>query len=87
MSYKNHLVAHPGIVVAGGDVHILLDLPVTFDIGMATADVPRPARPLVRGLLNRIIDDNYRMNGKDMTQVDAKYVPAAASKIRLFAPC
>jgi hypothetical protein len=39
------------------------------------------------GLLNRIIDDNYRMNGKDMTQVDAKYVPAAASKIRLFAPC
>lgn len=37
---------------------VILDLPVTFDIGMATADVPRLARPLVRGLLNRIIGRN-----------------------------
>ena len=37
---------------------VILDLPVTFDVGMATADVPRLARPLVRGLLNRIIGRN-----------------------------
>ncbi|PUA81448.1 carotenoid oxygenase family protein [Nocardioides currus] len=37
---------------------VVLDLPVTFDVTMATADVPRPARPLVRGLLNRIIGRN-----------------------------
>jgi len=37
---------------------VILDLPVTFDIAMATADVPRVARPLVRGLLNRIIGRN-----------------------------
>ena len=37
---------------------VILDLPVTFDIGTATADVPRLARPLVRGLLNRIIGRN-----------------------------
>ena len=37
---------------------VILDLPVTFDIAMATADVPRPVRPVVRGLLNRIIGRN-----------------------------
>ena len=29
---------------------VVLDLPVTFDLAEATADVPRLARPLVRGL-------------------------------------
>jgi carotenoid cleavage dioxygenase len=37
---------------------VVLDLPVTFDLDMATADVPRPARPLVRGVLGRIIGRN-----------------------------
>ena len=37
---------------------VILDLPVTFDIGMATADVPRLVRPVVRGLLNRIVGRN-----------------------------
>ena len=37
---------------------VILDLPVTFDIGMATADVPRLVRPMVRGLLGRIIGRN-----------------------------
>ncbi|QBR91959.1 carotenoid oxygenase family protein [Nocardioides euryhalodurans] len=37
---------------------VILDLPVTFDVGMATADVPRPVRPVVRGVLNRIIGRN-----------------------------
>ena len=37
---------------------MILDLPVTFDIAMATADVPRLVRPVVRGLLNRIIGRN-----------------------------
>lgn len=37
---------------------VILDLPVTFDIEMATTDVPRLARPLVRGLLGRIIGRN-----------------------------
>ena len=37
---------------------VILDLPVTFDIDMATADVPRLVRPVVRGLLNRIIGRN-----------------------------
>jgi carotenoid cleavage dioxygenase len=41
------------------DRHVLiLDLPVTFDIAMATTDVPRMARPVVRGLLNRIVGRN-----------------------------
>ncbi|WP_107774076.1 carotenoid oxygenase family protein [Nocardioides sediminis] len=37
---------------------VILDLPVTFDLEMATADVPRPARPLVRGVLGRIVGRN-----------------------------
>ena len=37
---------------------VILDLPVTFEIALATADVPRPVRPLVRGLLGRIIGRN-----------------------------
>ncbi|HEX6151074.1 carotenoid oxygenase family protein [Nocardioides sp.] len=37
---------------------VILDLPVTFDIAMATADVPRPIRPVVRSVLNRIIGRN-----------------------------
>ncbi len=37
---------------------VVFDLPVTFDIPMATADVPRMARPVVRGVLNRIIGRN-----------------------------
>lgn len=37
---------------------VILDLPVTFDIAMATADVPRLIRPLVRGVLNRVIGRN-----------------------------
>ena len=37
---------------------VVFDLPVTFDVGMATGDVPRPVRPLVRATLNRIIGRN-----------------------------
>lgn len=37
---------------------VILDLPVTFDIATATADVPRLVRPVVRGLLNRIVGRN-----------------------------
>lgn len=37
---------------------VLLDLPVTFDLDMATTDVPRPVRPLVRGVLDRIVGRN-----------------------------
>jgi carotenoid cleavage dioxygenase len=37
---------------------VLLDLPVTFDIGVATADVPRLVRPIVRGVLSRVIGRN-----------------------------
>ncbi|WP_313407082.1 carotenoid oxygenase family protein [Aeromicrobium sp.] len=37
---------------------VILDLPVTFDIATATADVPRLVRPLVRGVLNRVIGRN-----------------------------
>lgn len=37
---------------------VILDLPVTFDIATATEDVPRLVRPLVRGLLNRVIGRN-----------------------------
>ena len=37
---------------------VILDLPVTFDIATATADAPRLVRPVVRGLLNRIIGRN-----------------------------
>lgn len=37
---------------------VVLDLPVTFDLAAATADVPRVARPLVRGLLGRIVGRN-----------------------------
>lgn len=37
---------------------VVLDLPVTFDVAEATADVPRVARPLVRGLLGRIVGRN-----------------------------
>lgn len=37
---------------------VILDLPVTFDIAMATDEVPRLVRPLVRGLLGLIIGRN-----------------------------
>lgn len=37
---------------------VVFDLPVTFDVEIATRDVPRPARPLVRATLNRIIGRN-----------------------------
>ncbi|WP_340539056.1 carotenoid oxygenase family protein [Nocardioides sp. GXZ039] len=37
---------------------VLYDLPVTFDVDMALGDVPRPARPAVRFVLNRIIGRN-----------------------------
>ena len=37
---------------------VVLDLPVTFDLAAATADVPRVARPLVRGVLGRVVGRN-----------------------------
>ncbi len=37
---------------------VVLDLPVTFDLAAATADVPRLARPLVRGVLGRVVGRN-----------------------------
>lgn len=37
---------------------VVLDLPVTFDLGAATADVPRLLRPLVRGVLGRVVGRN-----------------------------
>ncbi len=37
---------------------VVLDLPVTFDVDLATTTVPRLVRPLVRGLLNRVIGRN-----------------------------
>lgn len=37
---------------------VVFDLPVTFDVEIATRDVPRPVRPLARATLNRIIGRN-----------------------------
>lgn len=37
---------------------VVLDLPVTFDPSMVTADLPRPLRPLATGLLSRMIGRN-----------------------------